>query len=83
MQNVHRVKLVLKASARILVRFSNVVPMLFVKHLHTEQCAYVPKDSKETLELVVVGKQNASGMWIVLKIVDVTTRAYVSIHVNK
>ena len=62
MQSVHQVKLVLKASAQILVRFSNAVPMLFVKHLHAEQCAYVPKDSKETLELVAVEKQNASEM---------------------
>ena len=83
MQSVHQVKLVLKASAQILVRFSNAVPTLFVKHLRTEQCAYVPKDSKEMLERVAVGKQNASGMWIVLKIVDVTTRAVASIHVSK
>ena len=62
MENVHQAKLVLKGSAQIHAKFCNVDPMLCVKHLRTEQYAYVQKDSKEMLELVVVGKLNVRGM---------------------
>jgi hypothetical protein len=61
-QNVHQVKLVLKDSAQIHARFCNVDQMPCVKRLGTEQYAYVQKDSKEMLELEVVGKLSVKEM---------------------